>query len=198
MTLFHKMDEYKGEASWAVWDVNTDGRLTGSLPFPIEQALPSIHGRAMFVSLNPGSDWTTGTPDWSNFHSPDAKHNDIFLAEALVGTAFWGSYMVDLHPDVVESDSRLVRPKREEIELSVRSLIRQAKMLGDVQTIACVGKSSYDSVVKLSRLIQADLELSHDAIVGIPHYSLANSGVHKRDPQRYRDLVNAKLSQVAT
>jgi len=59
--------------------------------------------------------------------------------------------LVDLHPDVVESGSRPVRPKRDDIELSVRSLVGQSKMVGAIQAIVCVGKGSYNSVVNYSR-----------------------------------------------
>jgi hypothetical protein len=197
MDLLTTMKEHRREASWAVWETDSAGRLTGNLQFPLEQAAGVIHGRAMFVSLNPGTDRTaeteTNTPDWSNFHSPLSKHNDIFLAEALVGTTFWGSYMVDLHPDIAQSDSQLVRPKREVIELRVKSLINQAQLLGGIETVVCVGKLCYSSVTKHASLIERELGLSASAILSIPHYSQAAAGVHKRNPEIYRALVSEAL-----
>jgi hypothetical protein len=199
MDLLTTMKEHRREASWAVWEIDGAGKLTGNLPFPLEQAGSVINGRAMFVSLNPGSDRAGATEhnssDWANFHSPDQKHNDVFLAEALVDTSFWGSYMVDLHPEIAQSDSRLVRPKREEIELRVKSLIEQARQLASVENIVCVGKESYTSVARHSALIERDLGLSLSSIVGIPHYSRAAAGVHKRKPELYRALVNEALGE---
>lgn len=98
------------------------------------------------MSLNLGSDRAVetaqNTPDWSNFHSPLSKHNDAFLAAAIVGTPL-GAYMTDLHPDIAESGFRLIRSKPEHIELSVLSLISQDKKLGEVQTTVCVGNISF-------------------------------------------------------
>jgi hypothetical protein len=199
MDLLTTMGAYRREASWAVWETDPAGNLSGNLPFPVEQVGPVVHGRAIYVSLNPGSDRASETeataPDWGNFHSPDRRHNDIFLAEALIGTTFWGSYMVDLHPHIAQSDSRLVRPTREIIELSVRSLIDQARLLGTVATIVCVGKDSHKSVTKHSALIERELGLTASAVIGIPHYSNANSGVHQRNAETYRALVHDALGE---
>lgn len=100
------MREFRREASWAVWPINDDGLLTGEVTFPAEGAKRLLHGRAMIVSLNPGSDRAgegeDTTPDWANFHSPDRIHNDHFLAEAFLDTPFWGSYMTDLPPRIAE------------------------------------------------------------------------------------------------
>lgn len=197
MDLLETMSEFRREASWAVWETDPGGNLTGEMQFPLDQAPPVINGRAMFVSLNPGSDRATETaettPDWSNFHSQLPKHNDVFLAEAIVGTPFWGSYMTDLHPDIAESDSRLIRSKPEEIELSVLSLISQGQKLGDVKTLICVGNISFDSVIRYSSLLQTELGLPSGSIVRIPHYSRAAAGVHKHVASRYRALVHEAL-----
>jgi hypothetical protein len=89
MDLLLKMNEYRREASWAVWEVDDTGKLTGDVKFPIDQARPVVHGSAIFVALNPGGDRlgeaAEDVPDWANFHSPESKHNDIFLAEHRCG-----------------------------------------------------------------------------------------------------------------
>lgn len=199
--LLQKLGYYRREASWAVWELDESGQLAGVLAFPLEQAQASVHGRAMFVSLNPGSDRATeaeeSTRAWSNFHSPARKHNDIFIATALVDTPFWGGYMVDLHPSIAESDSRLVRSEPQQVELAVRSLIQQAELLGSVETIVCVGSRSYESVRKHSNLLEAELGLTSNALVGIPHYSRANARIHGQDAQRYRVKVHEMLGRLA-
>jgi hypothetical protein len=110
-----------------------------------------------------------------------------------VDTPFWGSYMTDLHPDIRESDSRLVRSRPEEIELAVRSLIRQAQLLGNVESIICVGATSFQSVSRHTELIHQELGLPSDAVLRIPHYSRANARVHGHDANRYRARVHEAL-----
>lgn len=197
MSLLQTMNEYRRSASWAVWNTNSSGNLTGEAPFPRDQASSAIHGRTMFVSLNPGSGWNHETdekvPDWANFHSPLPKHNDLFLAAALVGTQYWGSYMTDLHPELAESNSLLVRPSTDEIELSVHSLIRQAKLLGTVEQIVCVGAKSYDAVALHLPLIENELNLRDNSLIRILHYSGAAAARHRNDPQTYRAIVHTEL-----
>ncbi|WP_206448107.1 hypothetical protein [Agrococcus sp. KRD186] len=145
MDLLQSLDAYRHEASWAVWETDDAGNVTGEPKFPLEAATESAHGRAMIVALNPGGTPSTEhsvTPDWSNFHNSDSRHNDIFLAHAFVGTPFWGAYMTDLHPQLVESNSTLVRPEREEALRSVQSLITQARLLQSVEAIICLGPGS--------------------------------------------------------
>ncbi|MEB0001675.1 hypothetical protein QN357_01820 [Cryobacterium sp. RTC2.1] len=200
MDLFVAMSDYRREASWAVWELDASGALTGTASFPNDQARATMHGRAMVVSLNPGTDrvreTAATTPDWANFHNPARKHNDIFLAEAFVGTPLWGSYMTDLHPAIAESDSRLVRSKPDEILLAVRSLIRQAEILGAVESIVCVGGKTYQSVARHAALIEQELGLTTDSVKRMPHYSRANAKIHRHDPEAYRSLVHASLGLV--
>lgn len=193
MDLLGTMNDYAREASWAVWTCDGAGELTGDAAFPLDQARAQLHGRAMIVSLNPGSDKVDEIepqrPDWSNFHSPDTKHNDLFLAKAFIGTPIWGAYMTDLHTGIAESNSALVSVGAIGVELAVQSLIAQAQLLGTVESIVCVGKRSFTSVRKHAPLIRQELGLRADTIVRIPHYSRSNAGVHKHSPEVYRALV---------
>jgi len=199
MDLLDTMNHYAREASWAVWARDSAGELTGDAAFPLDQARTQLHGRAMIVSLNPGSDKADEIehtkPDWSNFHSLATKHNDMFLAKALIGTKLWGAYMTDLHSDIAESNSALVRIGAPGVEIAVHSLITQAHLLGAVESIICVGKQSHASVRKHARLIEEELGLQADSIVGIPHYSRSNAGVHKHRPELYRALVHQAIDR---
>lgn len=191
MDLLQKMDRYRHEASWAVWRTDAAGQITGDAEFSEDMATSAAHGRAMVVALNPGGTAPAEgpvTPDWSNFHSPHPRHNDIFLAHAFVGTRFWGAYMADLHPNLVESNSALVRAQREVILLSVQSLIEQASLLGSVDTILCLGAKSHRSISRHARLVEDETGVR--SIIRVPHYSRSNAGVHKHDAERYRSLVH--------
>ena len=96
------MDESKIHASWAVWEPDGEGKLTGAVEFSILQADGALHGRAMIVSLIPGSDGDSGLV-WLNFRSLLKKHNDIFLAAAFLDTPL-GASRVDLHPKFLDPD----------------------------------------------------------------------------------------------
>ena len=190
MNLLQKMDAFRDQASWAVWRTDGAGALTGDVEFPLDAATEAANDRAMIVALNPGGISTPGaspTPDWSNFHNPNPKHNDIFLAHAFIDTPYWGAYMTDLHPDLVESNSGLVRPRREAVRSAVASLIDQGRILGSVETIVCLGAKCHSAVLGRRREIEA--ALGAVVIARVPHYSRSNAGVHKHDAQRYRKLV---------
>lgn len=200
MNLLQRMEAYRLEASWAVWEVDESGSLTCNPTFPQHQALGVIHGRAMIVSLNPATSIEIAESDpqggWSNFHATNTKHNDLFLAQALVGTSLWGAYMTDLHPAIVDPKSGNVRPKREQVEIAVLSLVEQARLLGKVELIVGVGAKSYTSIMRQRAHIHN--ELGEVDIIKIPHYSRANAGVHKHDAIRYRCLIAEALRGVST
>ena len=195
MNLLERMAAYSHEASWAVWEIDETGALTGNATFPLDVAPAHIHGRAMIVSLNPATSIAPvevgAVEDWSNFHSTNRKHNDLFLAGALLDSPLWGAYMTDLHPEIVDSKSGNVRPKRDQVESAVRSLVEQAKLLGGVELIVGVGAKSFTSIVRHRDHIRR--ELGEVEIVRIPHYSRAAAGVHKHDLALYRTLIRAQV-----
>ena len=193
MSLLETMSPYKDHASWAIWETS-NGELTGRAEFPTAQ-LDEIHGDAMIVSLNPATLRTpsreSSTQNWANFHNPHRRHNDMFLATALHGTRYWGSYMVDLHPGLAESRSHLVNPEREVISDSVDLLIEQAQLLKSAHVVICVGRKSFASVSMFAARIHESL--GPTSIIGIPHYSGAAARVHGGDPTKYRAVVHASL-----
>lgn len=188
------MGAYRDEASWAVWETDASGELSASNAFP-QTDIEHVHGRAMIVSLNPASrknpEGTGDHPNWANFHSPHPRHNDGFLAAALIGTQYWGSYMTDLHPEVWESKSGLVKPAKEAIAQSVDGLIEQARLLGSVRAIICVGRRSHTSISAHAGRIHASL--GPTSVIGIPHYSGAAAAVHRGNAGTYREAVHIAL-----
>jgi hypothetical protein len=191
------MNDYRHEASWAVWETDAEGNLTGNPLFPLEQAAPVVHGRAMIVSLNPASEIAGATVEeaaWANFHSPIRKHNDLFLAHAFHRTRFWGAFMTDLHPDVADPNSRtVVVSKKGAVEPAVKSLIAQAKLLGEVEDIICVGGATYGGISRHAELIKQELGVSRSRLRPITHYSGSARGKHGNKASRYGQLVRSQL-----
>ncbi|PPF53390.1 hypothetical protein C5B94_10105 [Clavibacter michiganensis] len=200
MSLLETMRDFEGNASWAVWQTDDQGELTGEMAFPMEQAAPVVHGRAMIVSLNPGSagngDAAASEPmwGWANFHSARARHNDRFLAAAFVGTDLWGAYMADLHPDVRDSIASNVPSEKEYIELAVGELIRQARLLGEVERIVAVGGASFGRIARHLDRIEREIGLPAHALQKITHYSAQARAKHKNDAAQYRALIHGELN----
>ncbi|TPW76468.1 hypothetical protein [Schumannella soli] len=197
MSLLETMKSYRRAASWAVWPTDHAGRLTEEARFPVERAERDLIDTAMIVSLNPGTDRAVeteeNTPDWGNFHSSARKHNDLFLARAFHGTSLWGAYMTDLHPEHAESDSRKVRALPEQIRSSVDSLIEQARLLANVDTIVCLGAKTFTGVNRHRDVIEKELQIPASSIRRVPHYSGAAARVHKNNADVYADVVATTL-----
>ncbi|WP_200331210.1 hypothetical protein [Leucobacter sp. L43] len=194
MDLFAKMADHTSIDSWAVWELDDSGELTGKQTFPTANALEDVHGRAIIVALNPGGTETglANRPKWSNFHAP-AGHNDIFLAHAFRGTPYWGAYMTDLHPSIWQSNSALVRPESELVQLAVEDLIAKVNQLADVDTIVCIGGHCYREVSRRAKLIESQTGISPESILRITHYSGSASGKHRNSASVYRELVHQEL-----
>ena len=199
------MAAYRHSASWAVW-----GSVRPSEPFTSESnlafpgddaALPGVlHGDVVMVALNPGNAAAAWDPEdaWVNFHG-GRRHNDHLLAEAFRDTPAWGGYLADLHPTIVESDSRLVTPRAELVASAVQSLAEQIRLLGAPDPlVVCIGRGSHNRVLDHLDTLRRALDNPGLEVVGIPHYSGANNGVHGGDPARYRDLVAAVLDEPFT
>lgn len=201
-SLLQTMADYRHISSWAVW-----GQVRPVAPFtsrsdlrlPIDDPrLPgALHGNVVLVALNPGdaaADWDPES-SWVNFHA-GGRHNDHLLAEALRDTPAWGGYLADLHPTIIESDSTRVRPHTELVTSAVESLVGQIRRLGSPDPmIVCIGKGALAGVTDNLALLRDELRIPEPLVVGIPHYSGANNGVHGGDPARYRALVAAVLNE---
>lgn len=192
--LLEQMESNKREDSWVIWETDSSGDLTGAMPFPLAQARESIHSRAIIVALNPGGspEDAENREDWGNFHSPNGKHNDRFLAHAFNGTPFWGSYIVDLHPDIIESDSGKVKVTPEALTKAVETLAAKIERLGSVSTVICLGGGATDAVRKNAALLEKKTGIKANSIHSIWHYSGGNR-MHKNNPETYRAHVHERL-----
>lgn len=192
--LLEKMSDYRRTDSWAVWETDSDGALTGRMPFPLSQAPSVAQSRTMLVALNPGgtAEDAANREDWGNFHSADAKHNDVFLASALLGTPFWGGYIADLLPDVHESDSGKVSLTNVLKRQAVETLVEKALLLG-ASSVVCLGGKSAEAVHRFSSLLEEGAGIDPGSVYSIWHYSRSNGGLHKQDASIYRDHVHRAL-----
>lgn len=188
--LLKRMTANKYEDSWAVWETDSSGDLTGGLAFPVVQAKVVIHSRVIVVALNPGGsvDDSKRRGEWGNFHVAK-KHNDHLLAHAFVGTPFWGAYLADLIPDLFESDSGKVKTVHES---AVEALVQKTSRLG-ANTIICLGSRATEAVQRHLPFIEKKTGIAPHSIYSIWHYSGSNAGKHKNDPQVYRNHVHERL-----
>lgn len=192
--LLEKMSDHRRTDSWAVWETDSGGALTGRMPFPLDQAPSAVQSRTMFVALNPGGtvEDAKRREDWGNFHSADAKHNDAFLANALLGTSFWGGYIADLLPDVHESDSGKVSLTNALKKQTVETLVEKALLLG-ASSVVCLGGKSAEAVRRFSSLLEEEAGIAPESVYSIWHYSRSNGGLHKHDASIYRNHVHKVL-----
>ncbi|WP_030148898.1 hypothetical protein [Mycetocola saprophilus] len=198
MDLLKTMDPYSAVASWAIWETKPEGGVIDKLDFPVTVSSHQLNPRVMIVALNPARESEISPQDaasqnkWGNFHTA-RKHNDHFLARAFEGTPYWGAYMADLYPEIRESDSGKVRAADDVAKAGVRLLVEQAKLLGGVEVIICLGSKTYDTILKnLSEL--AELEgVTKDSLRRVTHYSGAAAAKHKNNPEVYRTLVHTEL-----
>lgn len=189
-----RMGPNKREDSWAVWETDSSGEPTGVMMFPLAQAREAVHTRTILIALNPGgtAEAAEDREDWGNFHAPDKKHNDRFLAHAFAGTPFWGSYIADLLPDVFESDSGKVKTTREVQKEAVEILVEKASLLG-ASNVVCIGDKAARAVQNFASLLEEGTGITTDSVYFIWHYARTNVGKHKHDPEVYRAHVHERL-----
>lgn len=192
--LLEKMRAHRRTDSWAVWETDAQGALTGSMTFPREQARAAVHSDTILIALNPGGTAEDGEAreDWGNFHAAEKKHNDHLLAGALLGTPLWGSYIADLLHDVYESDSTKVKTGAEVKRLAVEALVKKANLLG-AERIVCLGSQSSEAVRQHLSLLEEGTGITPAKVHDIWHYSGANAGKHKHDPAIYRRHIQERL-----
>jgi hypothetical protein len=183
---------YKHISSWAVWDVVSPTKRFhrhSNLALPVTDPALSrvLRSDVVFLGLNPGNVAKAGTAPWAVFHT-GPKHNDHFIAEALRGTPYWGSYMTDLFRQV-ESRSSLVRNNAADIE----TLLRQIAVVNEGKPVHLItfGGKAHESLLAHERRL-ADSGLVAET-TKIPHYSGSNGRVHKGNVDVYRTLVHQAL-----
>jgi len=191
--LLERTAPYKHISSWAVW-----GKVTPTVRFhrhsnltlPVrDPALQQVlRSDVVFLGLNPGNVANRGVAPWAMFHT-GPRHNDHFIAEALRGTPYWGSYMTDLFRQV-ESRSSLVRNNSGDIE----TLLAQIAVVNGGQPVHLIPfgvKARKSLCAHKERLASSGLVAQ---VTEIPHYGGSNGNIHKNDIDVYRALVHQKLA----
>ena len=180
-------------SSWTIWDGPENGNWKsksniGSLQcFENEDnLLKKLNPNYIFVGFNPAAHDNKEVEKkiWSNFHSSDIKRSqDYKLRYALNGTKYWGSFITDVYPEIVETDSTKVSSKASNnmINESIDNLIYVRELLGNEATIVAIGDAAY-KVIKNN--LPKDVKL-----IKIMHYSYQS--INQED---YRNLVLKQLN----
>lgn len=162
-------------SSWTIWDEpeNDDWKSKSNIGglncFKDENCLiKDLNSNYIFVGYNPAdhNDKCKNIKTWSNFHSDNKKKSqDYKLRYALKDTKYLGSFITDVYPKIVETDSTKVSNKASEnmTNESIKDLMYARKLLGNKATIIAIGKDSYNV---LKNNLPEDIKL-----VKITHYS---------------------------
>lgn len=143
-------------SSWTIWDEPEKGNWKsksniGSLQcFKNEDELVGkLNPNFIFVGYNPANHNDRGEEIkiWSNFHSDNNKKSqDYKLRYALKDTKYLGSFITDIYPKIVETDSTKVSDivSNDMTNESIKNLIYVRKLLGNNATIIAIGNDSYN------------------------------------------------------
>lgn len=162
-------------SSWTIWDKPENGNwksksnIGGLQCFCNEEELvKKLNPNYIFVGYNPANHNDRGEEikTWSNFHSDNKrKSQDYKLRYALKDTKYLGSFITDVYPKIVETDSTKVGSKvsKDMTNESINDLIYVRKILGNKATIIAIGDDSFNV---LKNNLPIDIKL-----VKIMHYS---------------------------
>lgn len=174
--IYNKLKRKFGKnSSWTIWDEPENGdwksksNIDGLNCFKNENNLiEKLYPNYIFVGYNPANHNDKGEDIkiWSNFHSDNKrKSQDYKLRYALKDTKYLGSFITDVYPKIIETDSTKVSNKVSEsmTNESIEDLMYARKLLGDKAIIIAIGKDSYNV---LKNNLPKDIKL-----VKITHYS---------------------------
>lgn len=168
--------KYKNSSSWAIWnsadssDKKKMGSISGKNIFENDSFKEQINTDYVFVGLNasmPSDDYK-----WASFHKQGS--NDYKLRYALMGTAYWGSYLTDVIKEL-KCDDLIVKPSNStevvkyldenpKIEQDNIDRLKDELSYFSVRpTLVVMGDAANDIV---SRYFAGEYN-----IVSIPHYS---------------------------
>ena len=100
-------------SSWALWSdgdgVHPKSGISDMKPFHVSEKvlLEKLNPNYIFVGLNPAAhNVDPDTEPWQAFHSADIKRlQEYKLRYALKGTKYWGAFMTDLLPNIIETNA---------------------------------------------------------------------------------------------
>ena len=126
-----------------------------------EKLLASLNGDYIFVGLNPAAHEYTPhvIVPWENFHSSNIKRSqDYKLRYALRGTKYWGAFITDIYPEIVDTDSASAMKKatKTATKESINNVLRIREILGGTATIVALGTKAH---AVLKKHLPKDVEL---------------------------------------
>lgn len=175
-------EKFGPTASWTVWEepANENWKSKDSIsemtPFKDPVELSGIlNDNYIFVGFNPAQHDTDHiASDWENFHSGDARRSqDYKLRYALRDTPFWGSFITDIYPEIIDTDLSSAKRKinKKATDKSISNILSARKILGDKAVIVAVGRAAYDVLKdKLPDNIVLKKILHYSSYVNIDKY----------------------------
>lgn len=130
--------------------------------------IKQLNDSYIFVGLNPAAhdQAAQSIQPWGNFHSGDKKRSqDYKLRYALCGTEYWGAFITDVYPEIIDTDSNSTMKKvtLKGTEDSVKTILDIWQLLGERATIVAIGNKAYSV---LRKWLPTDIVLKK-----IRHYS---------------------------
>ena len=187
--------KYSDIASWTIWSDPEKGNWSSKSKiddmsiFKDDDITEKLKSDYIFVGYNPAKHNTNNNKEesWCSFHSGDSKRGqDYKLRYALHETPYEGSFIIDLYPEIIETDSARVES---EVDLqmtskSIKRLLEIRELLGGKATIIAIGNKAHNILKKeLSKE-----QLSNNIILKkITHYAVFIN------PDNYKDKVQSQF-----
>ena len=148
------LNHFGKTSSWAIWGTPSNNNwkskdgVADMCPLSEENILHVANKKYVFVGLNPASHDIIPheVQPWEAFHSSDMKRaQDYKLRYALKGTEFWGSFMTDIYPDIIDTDANNAIKKATEsiTNNSVDDLIKILEILGETPIVVAMVEKAF-------------------------------------------------------
>lgn len=185
--------QYGATSSWTIWakpdnDLwKTKSNIADISFFQNEDIINYLCPDYIFVGLNPSkhSNSAACTELWRNFHSGDAKKSqDYKLRYALKDTKYWGCFITDVFPTIIEKDSNCAMKKTNKSMTteSIEMILQARDILGGHAVIVAVGGKAY-------KILKKGLSGTNACLKKITHYS------YRINIDKYRQSVLINLNK---
>ena len=184
--------QYGSTSSWTIWarpnnDLwKTKSNISDVSFFQNQDIIDYLSPDYIFVGQNPAdhTDSDKYTELWKNFHSGDTKRSqDYKLRYALKDTKYWGCFITDIYPEIIETDSNCAMRKanKDMTSESKERLLQARNILGGHAIIVAIGDKTY-------QILKEALSGENVRLKKITHYS------HHINIDKYRQSVLKDLS----
>ncbi len=185
--------QYGSTSSWTIWATpnndlwKTKSNISDVSFFQNQDIIEYLSPDYIFVGQNPAdhTDSDKYTELWKNFHSGDTKRSqDYKLRYALKDTKYWGCFITDIYPSVIETDSNCAMRKTNKVMTteSIERLLQARTILGGHAVIVAIGGKAY-------QILKKELREKNVCLKKITHYS------YRINIDKYRQSVLTDLSE---